>query len=29
MLYGLETGALTKTQDVEVEVEELNMLRFS
>ena len=29
MLYGLETVALTKRQEAEMEVAELNMLRFS
>ena len=29
MLYGLETGALTKRQEAEMEVAELKMLRFS
>ena len=29
MLYGLETGALTKRQEAEIEVAELKMLRFS
>ena len=29
MLYGLETVALTKRQEVEMEVAELKMLRFS
>ena len=29
MLYGLETVALTKTQEAEMEVAELKMLRFS
>ena len=28
MLYGLETVALTKRQDAEMEVAELKMLRF-
>ena len=29
MLYGLETAALTKKQEAELEVAELKMLRFS
>ena len=29
MLYGLETVALTKRQEAEIEVAELKMLRFS